>query len=424
MKQMHLRSLAAVVAVVTGVACGGDSTAPPKAASLTVSVKDTTSGISHVVAATDSLKGTVSLAVLPTPTFTVLDDKGNAISGVPVTVTVTGGGGQVTNTPKSSGSSPTSVGTWVLGSVPGTNSLTISVAGVAPVVVTAIARRPFFVDLRFFGPPIDASFQAAFTAAKARVEQMITADVPDTPVTALDIVACGVTGAAPITELVDDLIIYAVVDSIDGPGKILGSSGPCYQRTIGGLPLLGVMHFDVADFLNLRNDGRLNDVVLHEMLHVVGFGTMWLSKGQVSGAGTPSSAFIGAQATAGCVAAGGSAVCVGSVPLETTGGQGTRDVHWRETTFRTELMTGFVSAAGVPNPLSRMSIGSLGDIGYTVNTAVADAYTVPSPAAIAFASIREAQGIGAPFEINEVVQQPIGSIDPKGRVTPLSARRQ
>ena len=85
-------------------------------------------------------------------------------------------------------------------------------------------------------------------------------------------------------------------------------------------------------------------------------------------------------------------------------------------------MTGFVSGVGIANPLSRMSIGSLGDIGYLVNLSVADAYTVPSSAAIALALIREAQGLNAPFELNDVVRTPIGSVDPNGRVTMISPR--
>jgi hypothetical protein len=42
-------------------------------------------------------------------------------------------------------------------------------------------------------------------------------------------------------------------------------------------------------------------------------------------------------------------------------------------------MTGY---AGASNPLSKMTIQNLADMGYTVNTAVADAYTVPSGVAL------------------------------------------
>ena len=57
------------------------------------------------------------------------------------------------------------------------------------------------------------------------------------------------------------------------------------------------------------------------------------------------------------------------VPIANTGGSGTREGHWREVTFGNELMTGFVGAAG--NPLSRLTIACLEDMGYEVNPSVA-----------------------------------------------------
>jgi hypothetical protein len=66
------------------------------------------------------------------------------------------------------------------------------------------------------------------------------------------------------------------------------------------------------------------------------------------------------------------------IPVENQGGQGTAGVHWREGMFKTELMTGYAEAAGVPMPISRMTVGSLQDLGYTVNYAQADPYTLPA----------------------------------------------
>ncbi len=405
---MRMRSYSAA-AILLLAACGKETTAPPKPASITISV-------------TGTITGVVNSAVIPTPMFTVLDDKGMMLSNVAVTIAVTSGGGSIASAATKSGAAAAAVGVWTLGASPGLNTLTITVAGLAPVVISANGRPAYFVDLRFFGPPIDPAFQAAFQAAANRVMAIITGDVPDVPLTAFDISGCDITGVGPLTEIVDDIIIYATVKEIDGVGKVLGSSGPCFTRTAGGLSLIGVMNFDVADFQTLKNDGRLNDVVLHEMLHTIGFGTLWLSKGQISGAGTAAPAFVGAQAVAGCLAAGGATVCPGTVPLETTGGPGTRDVHWRETTFRTELMTGFISAPGTVNPVSRMSIASLFDLGYTVNTSVADAYTVPSSTAAAFGLLQAEIGADGSFALNDIVREPIGSVDTNGRMTMLSAR--
>ena len=45
--------------------------------------------------------------------------------------------------------------------------------------------------------------------------------------------------------------------------------------------------------------------------------------------------------------------------------------------FNAELMTGFAKSAGVAMPISRMTIGALQDMGYTVNYSAADAYALP-----------------------------------------------
>ena len=63
------------------------------------------------------------------------------------------------------------------------------------------------------------------------------------------------------------------------------------------------------------------------------------------------------------------------MPVENTGGVGTRGSHWRETVFRTELMSGFIDAAG--NPISRVTVASLGDLGYQVDLDSAEPYALP-----------------------------------------------
>ncbi|HKA06113.1 MAG TPA: hypothetical protein VKD71_02565 [Gemmataceae bacterium] len=53
---------------------------------------------------------------------------------------------------------------------------------------------------------------------------------------------------------------------------------------------------------------------------------------------------------------------------------GSRDSHWRESVFGSELMTPFVNA-GV-DPISRVRVASLWDLCYTVNLAAADTFVV------------------------------------------------
>src|SRR5207302_1810183 len=130
-----------------------------------------------------------------------------------------------------------------------------------------------------------------------------------------------------------------------------GQAGPCLLRDPGFQPVAGAMHFDTADVAGLLAAGKFDEVVRHEMGHVLGFGTIWQSLGLVPGAGGTDPHFVGAQATAAFDHNGGQPYSAGAkVPVENCCGSGTRDSHWRETVFETELMTGFLNS-GVPNPI-------------------------------------------------------------------------
>jgi hypothetical protein len=68
------------------------------------------------------------------------------------------------------------------------------------------------------------------------------------------------------------------------------------------------------------------------------------------------------------------------VPVENSGGAGTRDGHWRESLLDAEIMTGYVESSG-SMPLSTITVGALADLGYQVNMNAADAFTRPATAA-------------------------------------------
>jgi hypothetical protein len=193
---------------------------------------------------------------------------------------------------------------------------------------------------------------------------------------------CGVTGGAVFPNPINGLLIYASIDSIDGPRNILAESGPCLVRVSGGIEdfrtSVGVMKFDSADIALLTVGGNLQEVITHEMMHVVGFGTFWDSTARnlLIMNGTPNVAYIGSGGIAGCRAIGFVTTCASSVPVEgKQGGAGTLYSHWDEATFKNELMTGFLNQ-GV-NPLSTMTIQSFGDLGYVVNPAAADPFVIP-----------------------------------------------
>ena len=138
------------------------------------------------------------------------------------------------------------------------------------------------------------------------------------------------------------------------------------------------MEFDTADLARLEANGSLYYTVLHEMAHILGFGTIWEDRGLLSGAGTSNPLFVGRLATAVYASVFGTSAA--GVPVENGGGSGTRDSHWRESVFGNEVMTGYL-ASGF-NPLSRVTLASLIDLGYTVNLSAADGYTPPGGAAI------------------------------------------
>ncbi len=109
---------------------------------------------------------------------------------------------------------------------------------------------------------------------------------------------------------IDDLVITARLMNIDGAGGILGQAGPDAVRPGSYLPYKGTMEFDAADASAYQAAGLFDDIVLHEMLHTVGLGTIWSAKGLISGGG-----FNGPLANA---IYPGSAM----IPLELDGGGG------------------------------------------------------------------------------------------------------
>jgi hypothetical protein len=141
------------------------------------------------------------------------------------------------------------------------------------------------------------------------------------------------------------------------------------------------MVFDSDNIDQLIGSG-LDAVILHEMAHVFGFGTIWEDKQLLVGACPASStpSFIGQSSQQGFLAAlvPGGVYSNPIVPVEGDGacGDGTRDGHWSESVMRNELMTGFLSAG--TNPLSAITSASLRDMGYVVNDVPSDPYTVPS----------------------------------------------
>lgn len=377
MRQLSAASLIACIALVSACSdSAGPPPPPPVGVLATISIR---SGDSQT-----ALAGTP----LATPPVVVpLDDQSRIVPNQTATFTVIAGGGTISSTtgtvnPDGSVTAPT----WTLGKSAVPQQLMVTMES-KTAIVNATVRTNYKIDIRFFGRTLSASDKALFTNAAARLRAAVVGALPPVATSNTDVATgCSATGVAPLTETIDGVVIFASIDSIDGRGKILALSGPCYIRTRGGQndfrTSIGVMKFDSADFASLGATGNLQEVITHEMMHVIGFGTFWDSsaKNLLINDSTPATsstaAYIGASGIAGCQALGAVVTCASSVPVEgIQGGPGTLYSHWRESTFGNELMTGFIQRGA--NLLSVMSIRSLEDFGYIVNPAAADPYTLP-----------------------------------------------
>lgn len=505
-----MRISAAILLAVVVVACK-DTTAPPVPASIAPSV--------------EVLTATAGLPLASAPSFFVKDAGGRILGDVRVSIAVTSGEGTLTNAPtRTVAGVPTAVGTWTLGKIVGVNALTVTVADLAPLVITvnslpgvpaslvptsgaqsafagtelpnplslqvqdrfgngvpstlvsfvvtggggaispgsvmtdaagnatgaawrlgksatpqttlvsagghfltmtATVATDFDVNVRFFGPAPSEAAEAAFDEAAAHIRATIVGDIPDVNIPAtrngagIDISLCGVSGVI-VNEVIDDVLIYASIAPIDGTGKILASASVCVIRNQSRMATVGVMKFDVEDIDALIATGRLSNVVLHEMLHVVGFGTIWTDTRRpggvlLSGGGTDNPRYTGSFAVSACGMAGGTGACGGGVAVEGLPfTAGTADSHWRESIFDNELMTGFVEGQGVSMPFSAITIQSLADAGYSVNLFAGEQYLVPFSAGLSAPGNQSRSMVPADTSPWEIIGQPVLEIGPAG----------
>ncbi len=227
----------------------------------------------------------------------------------------------------------------------------------------------FSIKLQMSG--LTSSQKTIFQQAANRWKEVIVGDIPN---------------ATYRGETVDDILISASARNIDGVNGILGQAGPDALRSSSGLPYHGIMQFDSADLASMERSGLLFSVVLHEMGHVLGIGTIWDNKDLLSGEGGSNPIFTGTRATAAYNQLFGTNAR--GVPVENTGGSGTAYAHWRDSVFTTELMTGW-AGPGTNLPMSTVTVASMADLGYSVNMAAADPY---NPSTRARSAAQQASG--------------------------------
>ena len=239
-----------------------------------------------------------------------------------------------------------------------------------------IVVSEFNIELQFVAEVSDL-VNEAFVRAVQRWERVIVGDLPDVP--SAD-VPCGTEHR--VRGGVDDLVIFVEVKPIDGPQRILGAAAPCAVRRADGLPLAGLMQFDEVDLEDFARRGRLEEIVLHEMGHVLGIGSLWPNRGLLRDRSPGDNEnvdtwFAGEAAIEAFDQVGGGQYQGAKVPVENVGGEGTANGHWRDAVLGTELMTSFMS--GQRGELSIVTIASLRDLGYQVDMSQADDYSWPPP---------------------------------------------
>jgi len=414
------------------VAGTGNQSATATAAGLTGSpltfTASATSGPASVLAIVSGNNQAATVGnPLPAPlVVSVKDAFNNPVAGVNVNWAAATGGGSVSAATVATIAAGTATVTRTLGGTVGAQTTTASVAGTTPASVTfnatgAALVSGYGITLRYLSA-ISPARQAVFDAAAARWAGIIIGDLTDINLSGANSIPaaqCGANSPA-INEVVDDILVFVTLDSIDGPFGVLGSAGPCFVRSVGGvanrLSLVGRMRFDTADVAFMETNGIFQSVMLHEMGHVIGIGSLWLVPaslpplvvGPAAGGGTDPY-FVGATAIAQFNANGGGVYLGIPVPVEAGGGPGTQDSHWRESVMGKELMTGYVSLTA--NPLSSITVGSLADMGYTVSYANADPYTVNGVNL-------QMPGGGGEFRLVEAAPDwTLKAIDSQGRIT-------
>ena len=240
-------------------------------------------------------------------------------------------------------------------------------------------------------------------------------ELPDMPTDEVGRLGCGDIFADVSIGTIDELVVVASVREVDGPRGILAGAQPCGVREESMLPFLGVVMVDVDDLELLEAEDQ-RELILHEMGHVLGIGSLWTDFGLLQNpslqlGGDADTHFSGPLAIAAFDDAGGTAYTEGDkVPVENRAGPGSGDSHWRQSVLRTELMTPYASL-GTPDPLSAISIQSLADLGYMVDVNLAEPYTLPGTADAAAGEL-DLIHLG-----DDVLKSPIVVLDRNGRVT-------
>jgi NAD/NADP transhydrogenase alpha subunit len=308
--------------------------------------------------------------------MTQLSDKGKAWASknAPIAVASTADGSFKIVTKSGSGEkSKISEATFSAEGILTVKSTSVKAANVKTIELTydqdlnddgKVGNSAFNIKVNFTG---DTIYQSYFESAAVRWSEIILNDLPDATNQSYN--WSNVSGYEALGSktygTIDDLLIEAVMYD-GGANNNLGSAGPIVSRN-DGMPVIGRMRFNTHYMSSMISSNTFGDVILHEMGHILGLGTRWSSLKDGNGNYTGEKALAQYSALMGTTQT--------SIPVETGGGAGTAGAHWAENVFNTELMTGWAENSP-PMPLSKITVGSLEDLGYTVSYTMADSFAL------------------------------------------------
>lgn len=164
------------------------------------------------------------------------------------------------------------------------------------------------------------------------------------------------------------LHVFVKIEPIE---RYAGLGGVCVKRPDGS-PAFGVITLDQDSYEGYAREGILESLMLHELGHTLGVGTLWEEEGLLDPGLTT---FIGPQAQAvfeelreGSTYGGPAVPVEAQVP-------GSEAAHWSEAVCGAELMTSLWDIS--TPPLSLLTLASLQDLGfYAVNMLAFDIWRI------------------------------------------------
>ena len=127
---------------------------------------------------------------------------------------------------------------------------------VSPYDYTSGTDGGFNIDLDFIGDGWSPELMQEAQSMADLLSTLIIGDLPDVKYKG---------------NMVDDLSLELEITTGDGSGGRLGNANISKWRRDSGIPLIGKILLDEADTERLLDQGRFDDLVLHEMIHTAGF---------------------------------------------------------------------------------------------------------------------------------------------------------